>query len=78
MTDDKWQEVVLHVLERLKTVPRYEAERESFFKHFGLIEADDAEVAKSNYHGRAKCFEYHQESRDSLRVLVFSRLEPHA
>lgn len=78
MTDDKWQEVVLHVLERLKTVPRFEAERESFFKHFGLIEADGEEFLRRRDHGRAKCFEYHQESRDSLRVLVFSRLEPHA
>ena len=78
MTDDKWREVVSHVLERLEVAPEFEVDREQFFKHFGLIESDGEEFLRRRDHGREKCFEYRQESRDSLRVLVFSRLEPHA
>ena len=76
MTDDKWRQVVSHVLDRLKRVPRFEAEHDQFFKHFELIEEDGYDFLRRRDHGKEKCFEYHLESRDSLRVLVFSRLEP--
>jgi hypothetical protein len=75
MTDDKWQEVVAYILNRLDSEAEFDADKEAFFTKFGLTESDDIEFMTRRDHPKPKYFHRKTVEHQSRLILVFSRLE---
>ena len=84
MTDNKWKEIVSHVLERLKKEPSFSVDKEEFFKRYDLADdnpsedlADDdsMEFIRRRDHPNEKHFGFRREEVNTRLRFIFSREE---
>ena len=75
MTNEKWQEIVEYVTNRLKTESQFDIDKERLFEQFGLSRPDSMEFMTRRDDPGPKYFEMKTIEYQSRPVLVFSRLE---